>query len=88
MKKVYTDEQIVKIVRGAEVSGVTVKEYCREKGIHETTFYNWKKRFGTMEVEEVREYRSLQAENARLKRLLAERDLEIDAIKHVLKKKW
>jgi putative transposase len=88
MKKVYTDEQIVKILRGAGASGVTVKEYCREKGIHETTFYNWKKRFGTMEVEEVREYRSLQAENARLKRLLAERDLEIDAIKEVLKKKW
>lgn len=72
-------------MRGYEGSGVTVKEYCRAKGIHETTYYAWKKRFGTMEVGEVR---SLQAENARLKRLLAERDLEIDIVKEVLKKKW
>jgi len=88
MKKVHTDEQIVGIMRGYEGSGRTVKEYCREKGIHETTYYGWKKRFGTMEVDEVRELRSLQAENARLKRLLAERDLEIDIVKEVLKKKW
>ena len=65
-----------------------VKEYCRSKGVDETTFYNWKKRFGTMDVEEVREYRNLRQENGRLKRLLAERDLEIDVIKEVLKKKW
>ncbi len=88
MKKVHTDEQIVGIMRGYEGSSQTVKEYCREKGIHETTYYAWKKRFGSMEVGEVRELRSLQAENARLKRLLAERDLEIDIVKEVLKKKW
>ena len=88
MKKVHTDEQIVGITRGFEGSSQTVKEYCRTKGIHETTYYAWKKRFGTMEVGEVRELRLLQAENARLKRLLAERDLEIDIVKEVLKKKW
>ena len=86
MKKVHTEEQIVGILRGYEASGVTVAEFCRTKGIHETTFYNWKKRFGTMEVEEVRQLRTLTAENARLKRLLAERDLEIDIVKEVLKK--
>ena len=84
----YTDEQIVKHLRGAESSGTSIVEYCRKKGLNETTFYKWRKRFGTMEVNEVREYRTLQQENGRLKRLLAERDLEIDAMKDVLSKKW
>lgn len=88
MKKRHTEEQIVGILRGAEASGKAVREYCREKGVHETTFYAWKKRYGSMDVDEVREYRTLIHENARLKRLLAERDLDIDAMKEVLKKKW
>ncbi len=88
MKKTFTDEQIVGILRGFEQSGKTIKEYCREKEVSEGTFYKWRNRFGTMEVSEVREYRQLQQENARLKRLLAERDLEIDVIKEVLAKKW
>ena len=88
MKKVHTEEQIVGILRGHEANGVSVREYCRVKGIHETTFYNWKKRYGSMDVEEVRQLKTLQQENGRLKRLLAERDLEIDVIKEVLKKKW
>jgi putative transposase len=88
MKTVHTEEQIVGILRGHEASGGSVREYCRAKGIHETTFYNWKKRYGSMDVEEVRQLKTLQQENSRLKRLLAERDLEIDVIKEVLKKKW
>ncbi len=88
MKKTFTDEQIVGILRGFEASGLTVKEYCRQKQVSEGTFYKWRNRFGTMEIAEVREYRQLQQENARLKRLLAERDLEIDVMKEVLAKKW
>ena len=88
MKKTFTDEQIVGILRGFEASGLTIKEYCREKNVSEGTFYKWRNRFGTMEVAEVKEYRQLQQENARLKRLLAERDLEIDVMKEVLAKKW
>ncbi len=88
MKKIFTDEQIVGILRGFEASGLTIKEYCRQKDVSEQTFYKWRKRFGTMEVAEVREYRQLQQENARLKRLLAERDLEIGVMKEVLAKKW
>ncbi len=88
MKKTFTDEQIVGILRGFEASGLTVREYCRQKEVSEGTFYKWRKRFGTMEVAEVREYRQLQQENVRLKRLLAERDLEIDVMKEVLAKKW
>lgn len=88
MKKTFTDEQIVAILRGFEPSGKSIKEYCREKNVSEGTFYKWRNRFGTMEVNEVREHRQLQQENARLKRLLAERDLEIDVMKEVLAKKW
>ncbi len=88
MKKTFTDEQIVGILHGFEASGLTVKEYCRQKEVSEGTFYKWRNRFGTMEIAEVREYRQLQQENARLKRLLAERDLEIDVMKEVLAKKW
>jgi putative transposase len=88
MKKTFTDEQIVSILRGLEASGQTIKEYCRQKDVSEGTFYKWRTRFGTMEVSEVREHRQLQQENARLKRLLAERDLEIDVMKEVLAKKW
>ena len=88
MKKTFTDEQIVGILRGFEASGLTIKEYCRQKEVSEGTFYKWRNRFGTMEVSEVREHRQLQQENARLKRLLAERDLEIDVMKEVLAKKW
>jgi putative transposase len=87
-KKIFTDEQIVGILHGFEPSGKTVKEYCREKAVSEGTFYKWRNKFGTMEVKEVREHRQLQQENARLKRLLAERDLEIDVMKEVLAKKW
>jgi putative transposase len=88
MKKTFTDEQIVGILRGFEGSGKTIKEYCREKNVSEGTFYKWRSRFGTMEASEVKQYRQLQQENARLKRLLAERDLEIDVMKEVIAKKW
>jgi len=88
MKKTFTDEQIVGILRGIEGSGLTIKEYCRQKQVSEGTFYKWRNRFGTMEVSEVKQYRQLQQENTRLKRLLAERDLEIDVMKEVLAKKW
>ena len=88
MKKTFTDEKIVGILHGFEPSGKTIKEYCREKDVSEGTFYKWRNRFGTLEVSEVREHRQLQQENARLKRLLAERDLEIDVMKEVIAKKW
>ena len=88
MKGAATDEQVIRILRGFEESGQSVRVYCREKEISVTTFYNWKKRFGTMEVTEVRQLRALERENTRLKRLLAERDLEIDVVKEALRKKW
>ncbi len=88
MKKIYTDEQIVGFVREAEKNEVTIAEFCRQKGFNEGTFYKWKKRFGSMQTAEVRRLRELESENARLKRLLADRMIEIDAMQELLAKKW
>jgi len=88
MKKFYTDEQIVGFVREAEKTEVTIAEFCRQKGFNEGTFYKWKRRFGSMQVAEVKRLRELEAENARLKRILADRMIEIDAMQELLAKKW
>ena len=88
MKKIYTDEQIVGFVREVEKTEVTIAEFCRQKGFNEGTFYKWKKRFGSMQVAEVKRLRELEAENARLKRLLADRMIQIDAMQELLAKKW
>ncbi len=87
-KKTYTDEQIVGFLREAEKSELTVAEFCRSKGINETTFYKWKRRFGQMRMSEVKRLRELEAENQKLKRLLADRLLEVDAMQELLAKKW
>jgi putative transposase len=85
MKKRFTEEQIVAILREADVSSVA--EVARGHGVSEPTIYGWRRKFGGMEQPEVRRLRELEKENARLKRLLAERDVEIDVIKDFLKKK-
>jgi len=87
MKKRFSDEQIVAILREAESGDKTVSEICRVHGISEPTFYVWKRKLGSMAEPEVRRLRELEKENARLKRLLAERDVEIDVIKELLQKK-
>ena len=83
----FTEEQIVRILAEADRGEQTIREICRAHSVSEATFYNWRKRFRGMGVEEVREYRELKHENARLKKLLADRELEIDAMKEVMRKK-
>jgi len=85
MKKRFSEEQIVRILRQAEAADQTVAEVCKQHGISEQTWYRWKKKFGQMGVPDVRRLRELEKENSRLKRIVAERDLEIDAMKEVLK---
>ena len=86
-KSQFTEAQIVAILGEAAATEASVSEVCRLHGIAETTFYRWRKRYGDLQVSEVKRLRELEAENARLKRLLAERDLEIDAIRQALRGK-
>ncbi len=84
-RKRFSEEQIVRILRQAALAEQTVAAVCKEQGISEQTWYRWKRKFGHMEVPDVRRLRELEKENARLKRIVAERDLEIDAMQEVLK---
>jgi putative transposase len=83
----YTAEQIIKILEQAEKGEQTVAAVCREHGIAEATFYRWRKTYGGMAVHEAHRLKELEKENARLKRLLAERMLEVDGLKELLTKK-
>lgn len=87
-KKRFSEEQIVRILNESEKGGKRIQDLCREQGITEQTFYRWRRKYQGMSVPEVQEYRALSIENSRLKKLVAERDLEIDAMKELLKKKW
>jgi len=73
------------MLRQAEITNQTVAQICKAHGICENTWYRWKKKFGQMEVPDVRRLRELEKQNSRLKRLVAERDLEIDAMREVIK---
>ncbi len=85
-KKRFTEEQIVRIVRDAEAS--TIEGAARQHGVSEQSIYRWKRQFGQMDVPDVRELRRLRQENARLKKVLAERDLEVEVMKELQAKKW
>ena len=83
----FTEEQIIAVLREAE-SGTPVKELCRRAGISTVTFYKWKNKYAGMEISEVRRMRLLEDENARLKKIVAQQALDIDALKVVVSKKW
>ena len=87
MKKRLTDEQINGVLKEA-APGVKVAELLRRHGISEATFYNWKAKYGGMEVSDARRLRELEGENNRLKKLLAEAELDKSALKELLARKW
>ena len=82
----FTDEKMVSIVREADRESVSV--VAKRHAISEQTIYTWRKRFGGLDANEVRRLKQLETENARLKKLVAERDLEIEVMKEVAAKKW
>ena len=87
MKKRYTEKQIIKAIKQNE-AGAKVNDICRDLGISVGTFYNWRSKFAGLEVNEAKRLRELESENNKLKRLLADKLLEVEAMKDVLSKKW
>lgn len=87
MKKRFTEEQIIGFLQEAE-SGVPVKELARKRGFSEASFYLWRGKYGGMTVSDAKRLKVLEAENAKLKKLLAEAMLENDVTKEALRKKW
>lgn len=83
----YTEEQIIGILKEQE-AGVSVVELCRKHGMSDATFYSWKSKYAGLEVSEAKRLRALEAENAKLKRLLADAMLDNAALKDLLGKKW
>jgi putative transposase len=85
--KRFTEEQIIGILKQAQ-SGMKIVDLCRLHGISDATFYNWRSKYGGMEVSDAKRLKNLEAENSKLKQMLAETMLENQAIKDVLSKKW
>jgi len=85
-KSLFTEEQVVFALKQAEL-GTPVPDVCRKLGISDATFYSWRKKFGGMEVHEVRRLKSLEEENSRLKKLLAEAMLDKAALQMALNRK-
>ena len=87
MKKRFSEEQIVGFLREAQLGVKTVEQVSREHGFSANSFYTWKRKYGAMAEPDVKRLRELEKENSRLKRLLAERDVEIDVMKEIIEKK-
>jgi putative transposase len=87
VKKRYTEEQIIGFLREAD-RGMAIKELCRKHGFSEASYYLWRGKFGGMDVSDARRLKALEAESAKLKKLLAEAMLENEVMKEALRKKW
>lgn len=86
-KSRFTEPQIIRMLQNQQ-EGKKVAQICREYGISEQTFYNWKSKYGGMSLSELQRVKELEAENARLKRIVADQQISIDILKEVNSKKW
>ena len=86
-KSRFSEEQIVAILKESE-AGTPTSELIRRHGISQATFYNWRKKYGGLEVSEAKRLKQLEEENRRLKLIVADQQLDITALKDVLSKKW
>jgi len=90
-RKRHSPEQIVRMLREAEVElsrGATVKDVCKKIGMTEVTYYRWRKEYGGLQVDQARRLKELEKENARLKRLVADKELDITILKEVAQGKF
>lgn len=87
MKKRHSEEQIIRILRDAELHAVPIRDLCKQHNISEQTFYRWRDKYGGMEVADARRLKELESENAKLKRLVGEQMLVIDGLKEFSRKK-
>ncbi len=86
--KQHTAEEIVTILREADSSPDSGADFCRRKGIAEATLYRWRQKYGNLQIDEAKRLKALEAENAKLKKMLAEAMLANEGLKEVLAKKW
>ncbi|MBA8845709.1 putative transposase [Ochrobactrum sp. RH1CCR137] len=86
-KQRFTEERIIAVLKEQE-AGMKVADLCRKYGISDATFYNWKAKYGGMEVSAAKRLKALEEENAKLKKLLAEQMLDAAALRELLAKKW
>ena len=87
MKKRYSEEQIVRILKESE-AGMAVRDVCRKHNVSEQTFYRWKKRYGGMDVSEVKRLKELEGENTELKKIVADLTLDNRMLRDINSKKW
>jgi putative transposase len=83
----YSEEQIIRILKEVE-TGTSVSEVCRKYGVAEQTVYRWRSKYGGLDTSELQRLRELEAENTRLKKIVAQQVLDIDALKDLVSKKW
>jgi putative transposase len=86
-RKRHTEEQIIAVLKDAQ-AGISVQELCRKHGISDVTFYKWRTKFAGLEVSDVKKLRQLEEENRRLKQMVAEQALDIQALKAVTTNHW
>ena len=86
-RKRFTEEQIITVLREHE-AGAKASDLARKHGVSEATLYNWKAKYGGMDVSDAKRLKTLEVENAKLKKLLADQMLEASALRELLSKKW
>jgi len=87
MKKRFSEEQIIAFLKEVD-AGAAVKDVCRRRGFSEASYYAWRSKYGGMDVSDAKRLKTLESENSRLKKLLAESALELEVTREALRKKW